>query len=61
MRICVNLWLIPLILRRVKAECLRLLVTLRLNPAKMQLIFGFVDAYLRLDAEEDQEFRQTLA
>ncbi len=46
---------------RVKAECLRLLVTLRLNPAKMQLIFGFVDTYLRLSAEEYQEFRQTLA
>ena len=32
----------------VKLECLRLLATLRLNPAKMQLISGFVDTYCRL-------------
>jgi hypothetical protein len=30
---------------KVKAECLRLLVTLKLNPAKMQLISGFIDTY----------------
>jgi hypothetical protein len=29
----------------VKAQCLRLLVTLKLDPAKMQLISGFVDTY----------------
>ena len=46
---------------RVKAECLRLLVTLRLNRAKMHLIAGFVDTYLRLNAEEEPQFRQTLA
>ena len=46
---------------RVKAECLRLLVTLRLNRAKMHLIAGFVDTYLRLNAEEEPEFRQVLA
>ena len=32
---------------RVKLECLRLLATLRLNPARMRLISGFVDTYLR--------------
>jgi hypothetical protein len=36
--------------RRVKYECLRLLATLKLNPAKMRLIAGFVDTYLRLNA-----------
>ncbi len=46
---------------KVKAECLRLLVTLKLNPAKMQLISGFVDTYLRLQAEEEQEFQQEIA
>ena len=37
---------------QVKLECLRLLATLRLDPARMQLISGFVDTYLRLNAEE---------
>lgn len=41
---------------RVKMECLRLLATLRLNPAKMQLISGFVDSYLRLNAQEEERF-----
>ncbi len=42
---------------RVKMECLRLLATLRLDPARMQMISGFVDTYLRLNAEEDEIFR----
>ncbi|MBW4651164.1 MAG: DUF4351 domain-containing protein [Kastovskya adunca ATA6-11-RM4] len=42
---------------RVKLECLRLLATLRLNPARMQLISGFIDTYLRLNAEEEQRFQ----
>lgn len=42
---------------RVKSECLRLLATLRLNPAKMQLISGFVDTYLRLNVEEEAIFQ----
>ncbi|MFM6370694.1 MAG: Rpn family recombination-promoting nuclease/putative transposase [Dolichospermum sp.] len=41
---------------KVKAECLRLLVTLKLNPAKMQLISGFIDTYLRLNKIEEQKF-----
>jgi flagellar biosynthesis/type III secretory pathway protein FliH len=40
----------------VKAECLRLLVTLKLNPAKMQLISGFIDTYLRLNKIEEEKF-----
>ena len=39
---------------RVKAECLRLMATLRLDRARMKLISGFVDTYLRLTAEEEQ-------
>lgn len=41
---------------KVKAECLRLLATLRLNPAKTRLISGFVDTYLRLNQQEEQVF-----
>jgi hypothetical protein len=38
---------------RVKVECLRLLATLRLDPARSQLISGFVDTYLRLNVQEE--------
>lgn len=41
---------------RVKAQCLRLLVTLKLDPARMQLISGFVDTYLKLTPEEETTF-----
>lgn len=40
--------------RQVKFECLRLLATLRLDPARMRLISGFIDTYLRLSAEEQR-------
>jgi hypothetical protein len=46
---------------RVKSECLRLLATLRLDPARMQMISGFVDTYLRLNAEEEEIFRAEIA
>jgi len=42
----------------VKAECLRLLATLRLDPARMQLISGFVDTYLKLNQSEEIEFKK---
>jgi hypothetical protein len=45
---------------RVKAECLRLLATLRLDPARTQLISGFVDTYLRLNAAEERVFQSEL-
>jgi hypothetical protein len=41
---------------KVKAECLRLLVTLKLDPAKTRLISKFVDTYLRLNAKEEKTF-----
>ena len=37
---------------RVKLECLRLLATLKLDPARSKLIGGFIDSYLKLTAEE---------
>ena len=46
---------------KVKAECLRLLVSLKLNPAKMQLISGFVDTYLLLNPEEELQFNKELS
>lgn len=46
---------------QVKAECLRLLSTLRLDPARMQLISGFVDTYLRLDDTEKQVFESAIS
>ena len=45
---------------RVKLECLRLLATLRLNPAKSRLISGFVHTYLRLSAAEIQIFERQM-
>lgn len=46
---------------QVKAECLRLLTTLRLDPARMQLISGFIDTYLRLDDTEKQVFQAVIS
>jgi hypothetical protein len=37
---------------KVKAECLRLLVTLQLDPAKSLLISSFIDTYLRMSQTE---------
>ncbi|MGK7955442.1 MAG: Rpn family recombination-promoting nuclease/putative transposase, partial [Crocosphaera sp.] len=41
---------------KVKAQCLRLLVTLKLDPARMQLISGFIDTYLTLNPVEENIF-----
>lgn len=46
---------------RVKVECLRLLATLRLDPARMQLISGFVDSYLKLNEAETRQFVEQIA
>jgi predicted transposase/invertase (TIGR01784 family) len=46
---------------KVKAECLRLLVTLKLDPAKTQLISKFVDTYLRLNVQEERVFQTEIA
>ena len=40
-----------------RARSRRLMVTLKLNPAKSRLISKFVDTYLRLNAKEEGEFR----
>ncbi len=45
---------------KVKAECLRLLVTLKLDPVKTRLISKFVDTYLRLNTKEEKIFQSEL-
>ena len=45
----------------VKAQCLRLMVTLQLDPAKMYLINGFIDTYLNLNEREQQTFESELS
>jgi hypothetical protein len=45
---------------KVKAECLRLMVTLQLDPAKSRLISKFVDTYLRLNVQEERQFQAEL-
>ncbi len=39
--------------QRVKYECFNLMATLKLDPARLQLIAGFVDTYLKLNHEEE--------
>ncbi len=43
---------------RAKLECLRLLATLQVDKARLRLLSGFIDAYLRLNAEETLRFRR---
>ena len=45
----------------VKLASLQLLLSLGLNPALVQLISGFIDTYLRLNAEEEAVFTEQLA
>lgn len=45
---------------QVKVECLRLLATLRLDPARTKLISGFVDTYLRLNVREEKVFQEAV-
>lgn len=46
---------------QVKAECLRLLTTLKLDPARMQLISGFIDTYLSLNETEERAFKTAIS
>lgn len=42
---------------RVKLECLRMLLGLELNPARTQVVKGFVDSYIDLNEIEQQAFQ----
>ncbi|MFP5501365.1 MAG: Rpn family recombination-promoting nuclease/putative transposase, partial [Candidatus Sericytochromatia bacterium] len=46
---------------RVKWECYRMLVKLELDPARLQLLSGFIDAYLPLEPREETEFKARAA
>lgn len=42
----------------VKAECLRLLATLKLDTARLNIVSQFIDTYLKLDTDEEQVFKR---
>lgn len=46
---------------KVRLECLRLLATLKLDPAKSKLIGGFIDTYLRLNVDETKLYEREFA
>ena len=46
---------------KVKVECLRLMLTFKLDPARMQLLCGFIDTYLNLDQQEEAIFQSELS
>lgn len=46
---------------RVKLECLRMLATLRLDPARTKLIGGFMEKYLELSAAELGQYKEEFA
>ncbi len=45
---------------QVKKEFLRMLVRLQLDPARTQLVTGFFETYLTLNAEEETELREEI-
>ncbi len=47
--------------RRVKLQCLRLLLTLQLDPAKSDLIFLFMETYLRLNTDDERWYQRAVA
>jgi hypothetical protein len=45
---------------QVKKEFLRMLVRLQLDPARMQLVVGFFDQYLKLNEEEEKQLKEEI-
>jgi hypothetical protein len=46
---------------KVKVECLRAIANLKLDPARVSILSGFVDSYLRLNPVESIEFVEEVA
>jgi predicted transposase/invertase (TIGR01784 family) len=46
---------------RVKVECLRMVATLKLDAARVFVLSGFVDSYLKLNLVEEMEFQTEVA
>ncbi|MCU0570387.1 MAG: DUF4351 domain-containing protein [Oculatellaceae cyanobacterium Prado106] len=44
----------------VKLECLKMMAGLRLNPAQIEMLSGFVDTYLKLEGNEESVFQTEL-
>lgn len=45
---------------RLKLEFFKMLLRLKLDPARMELLAGFFDSYVQLDPEEEQQFEKEL-
>lgn len=45
---------------QIKMEFLRMLSRMELNPAKMELIYGFFETYLKLSREEEEKMRKEI-
>ena len=46
---------------KVRIECLRLLATLKLDPARSKLIGGFIETYLQMSTEEMKQYEREFA
>ena len=46
---------------QLKLEFLKMILRLKLDPARMQLLIGFFESYVQLTPEEEEEVRQKLA
>src|SRR5699024_6461756 len=46
---------------QVKLEFLRMLSRMELNPAKLKLIYGFFETYLKLNEKEEKQMREKIA
>jgi hypothetical protein len=46
---------------KVRNECMRLLATLKLDPARSRLIGSFIETYLQLNAEEMTQYQREFA
>ncbi|MGO8673612.1 MAG: Rpn family recombination-promoting nuclease/putative transposase [Capsulimonadaceae bacterium] len=46
---------------KVKAQCLRLLATLKLSPEKAELIYVFIESYITLTAKQTETFEREWA
>jgi len=45
---------------RVKLEFMRMLVRMNLDPARMELLAGFFETYLKLNCEEEEQYNREL-
>ncbi|MED3653254.1 hypothetical protein P4489_02665 [Heyndrickxia sporothermodurans] len=45
---------------QVKLEFLRMISRMELNPAKMELIYGFFETYLQLNEEEENQMQEKI-